>query len=55
MSRKNFEAIANAISEASTCDNTEELLAVLSTELMRHFKEENALFNEAKFLKACGI
>lgn len=55
MSRKNYEAIAKAINEASECDNTEELLSVLSMELCRHFSDDNKAFNEDRFLKACGI
>ena len=55
MSRKNFEAIAKAINEASECDNTEELLSVLLMELSRHFLEENPQFDESRFHKACGF
>jgi len=55
MSRKNFEAIASAIHEASECDNTEELLTVLFLELSRHFRSENPLFDETRFAKACGF
>ena len=55
MSRKNFEAIASAIKESSECDNTGELLSVLSMELCRHFRDENPNFDDARFLKACGL
>jgi len=55
MSRKNFEAIAKAINEASECDNTEELLSVLLMELSRHFLEENPQFDDNRFAKACGF
>jgi hypothetical protein len=55
MSRKNFEAIAKAINEASECDNTEELLTVLFLELSRHFSDENPQFDSSRFAKACGF
>ena len=55
MSRKNFEAIAKAINEASECNNTEELLSVLLMELSRHFLEENPQFDDNRFAKACGF
>lgn len=55
MSRKNFEAIAKAINEASECDNTEELLSVLFMELSRHFSDENPNFDSSRFAKACGF
>ena len=55
MSRKNFEAIASAIKESQECDNTGELLSVLSMELCRHFRDENPNFDDARFLKACGL
>ena len=55
MTRKDYVVIAKAIKESSECDNTEELLSVLLTELCRSFKNDNELFNETKFLKACGV
>lgn len=55
MSRKNFEAIAEAINKASECDNTEELLTVLFLELSMHFLEENSQFDSERFAKACGF
>jgi len=55
MSRKNFEAIAKAISEASECDNMEELLSVLLNDLCRHFLTENPNFDRDRFLTACGF
>lgn len=55
MSRKNFEAIAKAISDASECDNTEDLLTVLLNDLCRHFRTENPNFDRDRFFTACGF
>ncbi|WP_396189683.1 hypothetical protein [Flavobacterium sp.] len=55
MTRKNFEAIAKAIKFANQCEDKEQFVHVLTSELVRHFNEVNPNFDEYKFIKACEV
>jgi hypothetical protein len=55
VTRKNFEAIAKAIKFANQCEDKEQFVHVLTSELVRHFNEVNPNFDEYKFIKACEV
>lgn len=58
MTKKNYEQVARRIRryvEHKVASFTDELLNDLACDLAFDFKQDNPLFDEARFLKACGF
>lgn len=53
-SRKDYEAIA-ALIESMRGDYDELTLVVLADGLSEYFRQDNHLFNRARFMEACGL
>ena len=56
MTRKHFEAIANILTEWAATNNPNWYsYKYLAEDFANYLQTQNALFNKAKFLRACNI
>jgi len=56
MTKKHFIAIAQIIKENGYGDgNYDAVQSQIAYGLAKYFKEQNALFDESRFIEACGL
>lgn len=55
MSRKDYELIAGTIRQVIAVQQPQPALTALAFSLSEALKQDNAAFDPARFLKACGV